>query len=182
MSRLKDFYETQLRDEIKKELGINNTLAVPRLEKIVLNMGVGRRAVQDSKAIQAAKEDLALIAGQNPVVTKAKNSIAAFKLREGMPIGVKVTLRKKRMYDFMERLTTMALPRVRNYQGASSKSFDGNGNYSLGVPEHTVFYEVDYNKVSYTMGLDIVFVTTAHTKKGAFLLLKGLGIPLKGEC
>lgn len=181
MSRLKEYYEGTLRDQIKKELGIQNMLAVPRLEKIVLNMGVGRRAVQDSKAVQAAKEDLALIAGQQPVITKAKRSIAGFKLREGMPIGAKVTLRKKRMYDFLERLTTMALPRVRNYQGASPKSFDSKGNYALGIPEHTVFYEVDYNKVSYTMGLDVVFVTTAQDKKGSFLLLKGLGIPLKGE-
>ena len=163
-----------------EQQGYSNILEVPRLEKIVVNMGVGR-AVQDSKHLTSAKEDLAAITGQAPVITRARNSIAAFKLREGVGIGTKVTLRKQRMYEFMDRLTVMAMPRIRNYQGASRKSFDGRGNYALGVPEHLVFYEVNYNKVEFTMGLDIVFVTTAKTDAEALVLLQGLGIPFRKE-
>lgn len=179
MPYLQDYYESKLKGDLRKNLSLKNVMQVPRLEKIVLNMGVGR-AVQDSKALQAAQEDLTLIAGQHAVVRRAKKSVAGFKIREGVGVGVSVTLRKARMYEFLERFLVMALPRVRNYQGASSKSFDGKGNYALGIPEHTVFYEVDYNKVSYAMGLDVVLVTTSSCDQEAFHLLKGLGMPFKG--
>lgn len=178
MARLKEYYENTLRPQLMKEGGYTNILEVPRLLKIVVNMGVGR-AVQDSRLANTAKEDLAAITGQAPVITRAKKSIASFKLRQGMAIGAKVTLRKERMYEFCDRLIVTALPRVRNYQGASTKSFDGRGNYALGVPEHIVFYEINYNKVEHMMGLDVVFVTTAQTDKEAEALLKGLGIPFR---
>jgi large subunit ribosomal protein L5 len=161
-----------------EEFGYKNLLEVPRLVKIVVNMGVGK-AVQDSRILTSAKEDLAAITGQAPVITKASKSIAAFKLREGMGIGTKVTLRKERMYEFFDRLVVMAMPRIRNYQGASRRSFDGRGNYALGIPEHIVFYEVNYNKVEHSMGLDVVFVTTARTDREAEALLRGFGIPFK---
>jgi large subunit ribosomal protein L5 len=161
-----------------EEFGYKNLLEVPRLVKIVVNMGVGK-AVQDSRILTSAKEDLGAITGQAPVITKASKSIAAFKLRQGMGIGTKVTLRKERMYEFFDRLVVMAMPRIRNYQGASRRSFDGRGNYALGIPEHIVFYEVNYNKVEHSMGLDVVFVTTARTDREAEALLRGFGIPFK---
>ena len=180
MSFFGKFYSETLKPQLLQELGLKNVMQAPRLEKIVLNMGVGK-AVQDSKALQLAQEDLTLIAGQHAIVRRSKKSVAAFKLRVNMGVGVSVTLRRQRMYDFLERLIVMALPRVRNYQGASVKSFDGSGNYGLGVPEHTVFYEVDYNKVPYTMGLDVVFVTNTRDDKEAFSLLKGFGMPFRGS-
>jgi large subunit ribosomal protein L5 len=177
MSNLLKHYETELRPQLQKEFGLPNLMAVPRLEKIVLNMGVGR-AAQDSKVLTSAQEELSLIAGQRAVLTQAKRSIAAFKLRQGMNIGTKVTLRKQRMYDFLERLVVMALPRVRNYQGASLRSFDSCGNYALGVPEHTVFYEV-YSNTTASLGLDVVFVTSTTDRAMNQALLKGLGIPFR---
>ncbi|TGW15900.1 50S ribosomal protein L5 [Candidatus Hepatobacter penaei] len=179
MSFFYDYYHNTLRDQLLKELGLKNVMQAPRLEKIVLNMGVGR-AAQDSKALELAQQDLTSIAGQYALVRKAKKSVAGFKIRAGMGVGVSVTLRRKRMYDFLERLIVIALPQVRNYQGASIKSFDGAGNYALGIPEHTVFPEVDYNKASYAVGLDIAFVTNTMDNKAAFLLLKGFGIPFRG--
>jgi large subunit ribosomal protein L5 len=178
MARLKEHYETVLRPQLMEEFGYKNLLEVPRLVKIVVNMGVGK-AVQDSRILTSAKEDLGAITGQAPVITKASKSIAAFKLRQGMGIGTKVTLRKERMYEFFDRLVVMAMPRIRNYQGASRRSFDGRGNYALGIPEHIVFYEVNYNKVEHSMGLDVVFVTTARTDREAEALLRGFGIPFK---
>jgi large subunit ribosomal protein L5 len=180
MARLREFYEKTLRPQLMEELGYTNVLEVPRLEKIVVNMGVGR-AAQDARLLSGAKEDLAAVTGQMPVITHSKKSIAGFKLRAGMGIGAKVTLRKEKMYEFCDRLVTMALPRIRNYQGASRKSFDGRGNYALGVPEHIVFYEINYNKVEHTTGLDVVFVTTARTDREAEALLKGFGIPFKKQ-
>ncbi len=180
MARLKEYYEKTLRPQLMKELGYQNILAVPRLLKIVVNMGVGR-AAQDSRLLTEAKESLTAIAGQAAVVTKARKSIAAFKLRAGMGVGAKVTLRKDRMYEFCDRLLVTAMPRIRNYQGASRKSFDGRGNYALGIPEHIVFYEVNYNKVENNMGLDVVFVTTARTDREAEALLSGLGVPFQKD-
>ena len=181
MSGLQEYYHATLKPQLLKDLGLKNVMQAPRLEKIVLNMGVGRRAVQDSKALTLAQEELTAIAGQYALIRKAKKSVAGFKLRAGMGVGVSVTLRRQRMYDFLERLVVMALPRVRNYQGASIKSFDGQGNYALGLPEHTVFYEVDYNKVPYALGLDIAFETNTRDDREAFSLLKGFGIPFKGS-
>jgi large subunit ribosomal protein L5 len=159
-----------------KEFGYENPMQVPRLDKIVINMGVGE-AVQDSKKIDAAVRDLTAIAGQKPVVTRAKKSIATFKLRENVPIGVKVTLRADRMYEFLDRLITVALPRVRDFRGVSGKSFDGRGNYALGLKEQLVFPEIDYDKVDTVRGMDIVICTTAKTDKEAKALLKGFQMP-----
>ena len=175
--RLKQHYNEVLRDELIKEFSYTNVMQVPRLEKVVLNMGVGE-AVGDSKKVKAAAEDLTRIAGQKVVVTKARKSIATFKLREGMPIGVKVTLRKNRMFDFVDRLVTIALPRVRDFRGLSPKSFDGRGNFALGIKEHIVFPEIDYDKVESVMGLDVVVCTTARTDDEARALLKGLNFPI----
>lgn len=176
MARLREFYEKELRSRLIAEKGYKNIFQAPRLEKIVINMGVGE-AAQDKKKIESAYNDLMLIAGQKPVITKAKKSIASFKLREGMGIGVKVTLRKERMYEFMDRLVTIALPRVRDFRGISPKSFDGQGNYTLGIKEHIVFPEIDYDKVDKIRGLDIVFVTTAQTNEEGLALLKGFNMP-----
>jgi large subunit ribosomal protein L5 len=178
MARMKEYYEQTLRPQLMKDFGYKNVLEVPRLVKIVVNMGVGR-AAQDSRLAVSAKEDLTAIVGQAAVMTKARKSIAAFKLRAGMGVGAKVSLRKDRMYEFFDRLVTTAMPRIRNYQGASRRSFDGRGNYALGIPEHIVFYEINYNKVEHTTGLDVVFVTTAKTDREAEALLKGLGIPFR---
>ena len=160
MSRLREHYEKTVKPTLMKEFGYDNPLQAPRLEKIVVNMGVGE-AVQDQKRVEAAVQDLSLITGQKPVVTRAKKSIATFKLRQGMAIGVKVTLRKERMYEFMDRLITVALPRVRDFRGVSPKSFDGRGNYTLGLKEQIVFPEIDYDKVDQVRGMDVVIVTTA---------------------
>ncbi|EQD31191.1 50S ribosomal protein L5, partial [mine drainage metagenome] len=169
-------YNSELRQELLKTLEYKNIMQVPRLEKIVINMGVGE-AAQDAKKMQSAVAELELIAGQKPVVTKAKKSIAGFKLREGMPVGVKVTLRKAKMYEFLDRLVNIALPRVRDFRGISPKSFDGNGNYALGIKEQIVFPEVNYDKIDQVRGMDIIFVTTAKSDKEAHTLLQGFNMP-----
>jgi large subunit ribosomal protein L5 len=175
-TRLKEHYDKVVRPALMKEFGYANTLAVPRLEKIVINMGVGE-AVQDTKKVDAAAKELASIAGQRPVITRAKKSIATYKVRENMPLGCKVTLRKDRMYEFLDRLVNIALPRVRDFRGASGKSFDGRGNYALGLKEQLVFPEVDYDQVSDVRGMDIIIVTTAQTDAEARALLKGFDMP-----
>ncbi len=175
--RFKEQYETELRPALMKEFGYKNSMEVPRVEKIVLNMGVGE-GVQDQKKVHAAAGELALIAGQKPVITRAKNSIAAFKLREGMVVGCKVTLRRERMYEFLDRLITIALPRVRDFRGLSPKSFDGRGNFALGLKEQIVFPEIDYDKVDEIRGLDIVICTSARTDEEATALLKGFQMPI----
>ena len=176
--RLKRDYNERMREEMTKECGYTNVMQVPRLDKIVLNMGVGE-SVNDSKKVQSAADDLALIAGQKPVIIKARKSIATYKLREGMPIGVKVTLRKDRMYEFVDRLITIALPRVRDFRGLSPKSFDGRGNFALGIKEHIVFPEIDYDKVSEIWGMDVIVCTTAPTDNEARSLLKGFNFPFR---
>ena len=176
--RLKQQYQDVLREELVKEFGYKNPMEVPRLDKIVLNMGVGE-GVGDSKKVNAAAADLALIAGQKPVITKARKSIATFKLREGMPIGAKVTLRKNRMYEFIDRLVNIALPRVRDFRGLNPKSFDGRGNFTLGLKEHIIFPEIDYDKVESVLGMDIIVCTTARTDEEARALLQGLNFPFR---
>jgi len=178
MPRLKQHYNDVLRDALVKEFGYANKMQVPRLDKVVLNMGVGE-GINDSKKVQAAAADLGRIAGQKPVITKARKSIATFKLREGMPIGAKVTLRKNRMYEFIDRLVNIALPRVRDFRGLNPKSFDGRGNYSLGLKEHIVFPEIDYDKVEDVLGMDIIVCTTAPTDDEARALLAGLNFPFR---
>ncbi|HJU18876.1 MAG TPA: 50S ribosomal protein L5 [Stellaceae bacterium] len=175
-SRLQERYETELRPMLMKEFGYKNPMQVPRLEKIVVNMGVGE-AVQDVKKIDAAVGDLTAITGQKPVVTKAKRSIATFKLRKDMPIGCKVTLRSQRMYEFLDRLIMVALPRVRDFRGIPGRSFDGRGNFALGLKEQIVFPEIDYDRVDAVRGLDVVVVTTARTDAEAKALLKGFDMP-----
>jgi len=176
--RLRQLYDETVRPAMAKEFGYENTLQVPRLEKIVVNMGVGE-AVQDSKKVKTAAEELALITGQRPVITKAKRSIAGFKLREGMPVGCKVTLRRERMFEFLDRLVTIALPRVRDFRGLSGKSFDGRGNYAMGLKEQLVFPEIDYDRVDEMRGMDIVICTTAKTDDEARALLKGFNMPFR---
>lgn len=176
MSRLQERYEKDVHSALMKEFGYDNRMQVPRLEKIVVNMGVGE-AVQDAKKIDAAVGDLTAITGQHPVVIRAKQSIATFKLRKNMPIGVKVTLRRERMYEFLDRLITVALPRVRDFRGVSGRSFDGRGNYALGLREQLVFPEIDYDRVDAVRGMDIVIVTTAKTDAEARALLKGFDMP-----
>ena len=176
MSRLKDLYDSKLKNELKEKLSFSNYYEVPKLKKIVLNMGVGE-SVTDSKKINAAMEDLTLISGQKPIVTRAKQSIAGFKLRKGMSIGCKVTLRKEMMYEFLDRLITIALPRVRDFKGLSRKSFDGNGNYSLGLKEQIIFPEINYDKIDKVRGLDISIVTSSAKDDFAFELLKGFNFP-----
>ncbi|HMF13993.1 MAG TPA: 50S ribosomal protein L5 [Gemmataceae bacterium] len=175
-ARLHEHYETTVRPALMQEFGYKNPMQVPRLEKIVVNMGVGE-AVQDSKKVEAAANDLTAITGQHPVITKAKRSIATFKLRQGMPIGCKVTLRRERMYEFLDRLITVALPRVRDFRGVSGRSFDGRGNYALGLKEQIVFPEIDYDKMDSVRGMDIVICTTAKTDAEAKALLKGFDMP-----
>ncbi len=176
--RLKQQYNDVIKDALVKEFGYANTMEVPRLDKVVLNMGVGE-GVNDSKKVTAAAADLGLIAGQKPVITKARKSIATFKLREGMPIGAKVTLRKNRMYEFIDRLVNIALPRVRDFRGLNPKSFDGRGNYTLGLKEHIIFPEIDYDKVEDVLGMDIIVCTTARTDDEARALLRGLNFPFR---
>ena len=175
-TRLQERYEKEVRPALMQEFGYRNPMQVPRLDKIVINMGVGE-AVQDSKKIDAAVNDLSTISGQRPVVIRARQSIATFKLRKGMPIGCKVTLRRQRMYEFLDRLVTVALPRVRDFRGVSGRSFDGRGNYALGLREQLVFPEIDYDKVDTVRGMDIVIVTTAETDAEAKALLKGFDMP-----
>src|SRR5690348_6491817 len=176
MTRLQERYDSEVKPALMQEFGYKNALQVPRLEKIVVNMGVGE-AVQDAKKIDAAVGDLTAITGQHPVVIRARRSIATFKLRQNMPIGVKVTLRRDRMYEFLDRLITVALPRVRDFRGVSSRSFDGRGNYALGLKEQLVFPEIDYDRVDTVRGMDVVIVTTASSDAEARALLKGFDMP-----
>jgi large subunit ribosomal protein L5 len=176
--RLKKHYEEVVRPKLIEEFGYRNALQVPTIEKIVINMGVGE-STADSKKAAVAAADLALIAGQKPVVTKARKAIAGFKVRENMPIGAKVTLRKTRMYEFMDRLVTIALPRVRDFRGLNPKSFDGRGNYALGIKEHLVFPEISYDKAEVVWGMDIIVVTSAKTDDEARALLKHFNFPFR---
>ena len=176
MTRLHEESKNKIKADMLEKFGYDNVMQVPRLEKVVLHMGVGE-AVQDSKKVQAAVADLTLIAGQKPVVTRAKKSIAGFKLREGMPIGAKVTLRRDRMFEFVDRLINIALPRVRDFRGLNPRSFDGRGNYSMGLKEQIVFPEIDYDKGDTIRGLDIIVVTTASTDDEARELLRGFNFP-----
>ncbi len=176
--RLKKFYTEVVRPQLTREFGYKNPLEVPMIDKIVLNMGVGE-AVNDTKKVTSAAADLALIAGQKPIITRARKAIATFKVRENMPIGVKVTLRKARMYEFLDRLVTVALPRVRDFRGLSPKSFDGRGNYALGIKEHIVFPEVDYDKTESVLGLDVIVCTTAKSDDEARALLRAFNFPFR---
>ena len=178
MTRLKETYQTDLMPALTKEFGYTSPMEVPRLEKIVLNMGLGE-AIQNIKVLDAAMEELALIAGQRPVVTRARKSIATFKLREGMPIGCMVTLRKGRMYDFFDKLVNVALPRVRDFRGLSDKALDGRGNFTVGIKEHIIFPEIDYDKIDKIKGLNITIVTTARSDEEGKTLLKMMGMPFK---
>ena len=179
-ARLRELYDSVLRPELAERFGYASAMQVPRLDKIVVNMGVGEGS-RDSKVLVAAVADLTAIAGQKPVVTKARTSVANFKLRAGMDIGCKVTLRRTRMFEFLDRLITIALPRVRDFHGVSDRSFDGRGNFALGLKEQIVFPEVDYDKVDAIRGLDIVIVTTAGTDGEAKALLSGFGMPFPSE-
>jgi large subunit ribosomal protein L5 len=178
-TRLHERYQSEVKPGLMQQFGYQNLMQVPRLDKIVVNMGVGE-AVQDAKKIDAAVGDLTAITGQHPVVIRAKRSIATFKLRENMPIGIKVTLRRDRMYEFLDRLITVALPRVRDFRGVSPRSFDGRGNYALGLKEQLVFPEIDYDRVDTVRGMDIVICTTAKTDDEARALLKGFEMPFSG--
>ncbi|MGD6777888.1 MULTISPECIES: 50S ribosomal protein L5 [Bacillaceae] len=178
MNRLKEKYQSEIIPALMGKFNYKSVMQAPKLEKIVINMGVGD-AVSNSKALDTAVEELASITGQKPVVTKAKKSIAGFRLREGMPIGAKVTLRGERMYEFLDKLVSVSLPRVRDFRGISKKSFDGRGNYTLGVKEQLIFPEIDYDKVSKVRGMDIVIVTTANTDEEARELLTSFGMPFQ---
>ncbi len=178
MARLKEKYKNEIAPAIAKEFGIENPMAIPRIEKIVVNMGMGE-AISNSKILDTAVEELKSVTGQKPVITKAKKSIAAFKLREGMNIGTMVTLRGERMYEFLDRLISVALPRVRDFRGISAKAFDGRGNYTLGVREQLIFPEIDFNKVDKTRGMNISIVTTARNDEQARALLKAMGMPFR---
>ncbi|HEY3778340.1 MAG TPA: 50S ribosomal protein L5 [Rhizomicrobium sp.] len=176
MPRFKKRYEEVIRPQLQKEFGYTNAYQAPRIEKVVLNIGAGE-AAGDQKKIQSAVNDLTAIAGQRAVVTRAKKAIATFKIRHGLPIGVKVTLRRDRMYEFLDRLVTTALPRVRDFRGLNGKSFDGNGNFALGLKEHIVFVEIDYDKTENVWGMDIIINTSARTDAEAKALLKGFQFP-----
>lgn len=178
MARLKDKYKEDVVASMIKKFGYENIMQVPRLEKVVVNMGLGE-AIQNSKIIDAAVNDIMIITGQKPVVTKAKKSIAAFKLRAGMTVGAKVTLRGERMYEFVDKLFNVALPRVRDFRGISPKSFDGRGNYSMGIKEQLIFPEIEYDKIDKVRGMDIIFVTTAKTDEEARELLRLMGMPFR---
>jgi large subunit ribosomal protein L5 len=178
MARLKERYQKEVAPAIAREFGIENPMAVPRLDKIVLNMGMGE-AIANAKVLDTAAEELKSIAGQKPVITRAKKSIASFKLRQGMPIGVMVTLRGEQMYEFFDRLVSIALPRVRDFRGVSPKAFDGRGNYTIGVREQLIFPEIDFNKVDKLRGMNISIVTTARDDDQARSLLKALGMPFR---
>lgn len=175
-ARLKEHYEHVVKPALKAEFKYANDMQVPKLEKIVINMGVGK-ATQDSKKVTAAVSDLTAIAGQKPLVTRARKSVAQFKLRQGMAIGAKVTLRRDRMYEFLDRLVSIALPRVRDFRGIKGNAFDGRGNYAMGLREQIVFPEIDYDKIDEIRGMDIIFVTTAKTDKEAKALLRGFNMP-----
>ncbi|HIT73742.1 50S ribosomal protein L5 [Tyzzerella sp. An114] len=176
MNRLREFYESEVVDAMTKKFSYTNKMAVPKLEKIIINMGVGE-AKENAKVLDGAVKDLTIISGQKPVITRAKKSVAAFKLREGMPIGCKVTLRGDRMYEFADRLINLALPRVRDFRGVKANSFDGRGNYTMGIKEQLIFPEIEYDKVDKIRGMDVVFVTTANTDEEARELLRLFGMP-----
>jgi large subunit ribosomal protein L5 len=176
--RIKKLYDDEVIPALMKEFGIQNRMQVPRLQKVVVNMGLGE-AVQNAKIIESAQQELAQITGQKAIVTRAKKSIATFKLRQGMPIGVAVTLRRGRMWDFVDRLCALALPRVRDFKGVSQKAFDGRGNYTLGIREQIVFPEINYDKIDKIKGMNITFVTTAETDEQGRALLRGLGMPFR---
>jgi large subunit ribosomal protein L5 len=178
MSTLKDFYENEIVPQLTKTFNYKNRMQVPKLDKIILNMGLGE-AIQNIKILDSAAEELKLISGQKPVITRAKKSIAAFKLRTGMPIGCMVTLRRNRMYDFANKLVNIALPRVRDFRGVSGKAMDGHGNYSLGIKEHIIFPEIDYDKIDKIKGLNITIVTTAKTDEEGKELLRLMGMPFR---
>lgn len=178
MNELKQKYQEEITPSLMKKFNYNSVMQVPKIEKIVINMGVGD-AVQNAKALDSAVEELSLISGQKPLITRAKKSIAGFRLREGMPIGAKVTLRGERMYDFLQKLIAVSLPRVRDFRGVSKNSFDGRGNYTLGIKEQLIFPEIDYDKVNKVRGLDIVIVTTANTDEEAKELLTEFGMPFQ---
>lgn len=177
-SRLYTIYKNEIISKLTEEFQYTNIMAVPKLEKIVLNVGVGE-SIQDKKVLDTIVSNMALITGQKPITTKAKKSISNFKLREGMPIGCKVTLRGRIMYEFLDRLVTLALPRTRDFQGVPDKSFDGRGNYTMGIKEHTIFPEIDTDKVTKMHGMDVTFVTSAATDEEAYALLKHFGMPFK---
>jgi large subunit ribosomal protein L5 len=179
MARLKEYYKKEVVPALMREFGYKNIMEVPRLEKIVVNMGLGE-AIHNIKLLDTAVEELALITGQRPVVTRAHRSIAAFKLREGMAIGCMVTLRKDRMYEFLDRLINVAIPRVRDFRGLSPRSFDGRGNYTLGIREQIIFPEIDYDKVEKVKGMNITIVTTAKTDEEGYALLRLMGMPFRG--
>lgn len=178
MSRLLDLYKSEIVPKMMEQFKYNNVMQVPRVDRVVVNIGVGE-AIQNPKALDGAVNDLTIISGQKPVVTRAKKSIAGFKLREGMPIGCKVTLRGERMYDFLDRLINLALPRVRDFRGISPQAFDGRGNFALGIKEQTIFPEIDYDKIDKIRGLEVVIVTTAKTDEEGRQLLKNMGMPFR---
>lgn len=178
MARLQDLYKSKIKKELSKDLGLANIMSVPKIEKIVINMGLGE-AVNDNKILKNAEKELALIAGQKPILTRARKSIATFKLREGMPIGCKVTLRRDKMYEFLDRLVNIALPRVRDFRGLSGKSFDGRGNYNFGLKEQIIFPEISYDQVSNILGMDVTIVTTAKSDKDCKELLKKFNFPFR---
>jgi large subunit ribosomal protein L5 len=180
MPRLRDLYREQVVPALEKELGYKNLMQVPRLEKIVVNVGMGE-ALQNAKSLDAAVQDIMIVTGQRPIVTRARKSIAAFKLREGNPIGIKTTLRGDRMWDFLDRLVNIALPRQRDFRGISPDAFDGRGNYSLGLREQLVFPEIQYDKIDRIRGLEITIVTTAQTDEEGYHLLRHLGMPFRGR-
>lgn len=180
MSNFKDLYTTKVVPQLQQEFGYKNVMEVPRITKITLNMGVGE-ATQDRKAIEGAVSDMTKIAGQKPVVTKARKSIATFKVRENWPVGVKVTLRRERMYEFFERLVCVAIPRVRDFRGLNSRSFDGRGNYSMGLKEQIVFPEIDYDQIDVLRGMDITITTSAKTDEEARALLRAFNLPLRKQ-
>ncbi|MBU2551589.1 MAG: 50S ribosomal protein L5 [Proteobacteria bacterium] len=180
MSRLKERYEKEIKDRMIKEFDYKNVMQVPRIEKIVLNIGLGE-AIQNVKLLDGAVEELTIIAGQRAVITKARRSIAAFKLREGMPIGATVTLRRQKMYDFLDKLLNIVLPRVRDFRGISPKAFDGRGNYTLGLKEHLIFPEIDYDKVEKIKGMNVTIVTSAKSDEEARYLLTEMGMPFRRQ-
>jgi large subunit ribosomal protein L5 len=178
MARLKEVFEKEVTPALQKEFGLKNVMEVPRLEKIVVNMGIGE-AITNAKLLESAMDDLALITGQRPKLNRARISVAAFKLREGMPVGCKVTLRGVRMYEFYDRLVNLSLPRVRDFRGVSDRGFDGRGNYTMGIKEHTIFPEIEYDKIVKIMGMDITFVTSARTDEQARSLLTLMKMPFR---
>lgn len=180
MARLRELYKSKIVPELVREFGYKNPMAVPQIEKIIISMGVGK-ATQDKKFIELARNDLMMITGQLPVVTKAKKSVSNFKLRQGVDIGLKVTIRGTRMYEFMDRLVSLAIPRIRDFRGLNPNSFDGRGNYSMGLAEQTVFPEINPAKVEAQQGMNVTFVTTARTNQEALKLLALFGMPFKGE-